>query len=91
MPIPKIKTATALRGDLYDTLKEVSQGESQIITHKQGDPVILVSKSSFDEMIDQIESLKKMAIGLSQIEEGFGVGHKESIKKLNKQLIEPLG
>ena len=85
MGIPEIKTATALRSDLYDTLKEVSEGKAQIITHKQGDPVLLVSKASFDEMSDQIQSLKKMAIGLSQIDDGKGVTHKDAIKKL-KQL-----
>jgi PHD/YefM family antitoxin component YafN of YafNO toxin-antitoxin module len=84
MAIPKIKTATALRSDLYDTLKEVSEGRTQIITHQQGDPVLLVSKASFDEMSDQIQSLKKMAIGLSQIEEGKGVSNKNAIKKLSQ-------
>lgn len=78
----KIKSATALRSDLYDTLKEVSDGAPQIITHKQGNPVVLVSKEDFDKMIDDKEALKKMAIGLSQIEEGQGIKHKSALKKL---------
>lgn len=44
MGIPKIKTATNLRSELYDTLKEVSKGKSHIITHKQGDPVLPLSQ-----------------------------------------------
>ncbi|MDH5415345.1 MAG: hypothetical protein OEW87_14505 [Flavobacteriaceae bacterium] len=36
MGIPKIKTASDLRKDLYSSLKEVADGETQVITHKQG-------------------------------------------------------
>jgi len=82
MGTPKVKTATSLRSELYETLKEVSEGETQIITHKQGDPVLLVSKENFDKLLDERESLKKMALGLSQIESGEGVSHKDALKKL---------
>ncbi len=80
---PKVKSATSLRSELYETLKEVSDGEHQIITHRQGDPVLLVSKEKYDELVDQSEAMKKMAIGLSQIENGDGISHKKAIKKLN--------
>lgn len=82
MGIPKVKSATLLRGELYETLKEVSEGELQIITHKQGDPVLLISKERYDELVDQSAALRKMAIGLSQIESGEGVSHKKAIQKL---------
>lgn len=83
MGTPKVKSATSLRSDLYETLKEVSDGELHIITHKQGDPVLLVSKEKYDELVDQSDALKKMAIGLSQIENGGGISHKKAINKLN--------
>lgn len=82
MGTPKVKSATSLRSDLYETLKEVSAGEPQIITHKQGGPVLLVSKEKYDELLDQSEALRKMAVGLSQIESGEGVSHKKAIQKL---------
>jgi hypothetical protein len=82
MGIPKIKTATTLRGDLYDTLKEVSEGSTQIITHKQGEPVLLVSKVNYDKLLEEKETLKKMAIGLSEIESGEGHSHKDALKKM---------
>ncbi len=82
MSSPKIKSATTLRNELYETLKEVSKGKSQIITHKQGEPVLLVSKEEYDQLLDQNESLRKMAVGLSQIEAGDGVSHKNAVKKL---------
>ena len=79
---PKIKSVTSLRNDLYETLREVSHGKSHIITHKQGDPVVLVSKEKYDKIMDEKESLKKMAIGLSEIELGEGLSHKKALKKL---------
>ena len=82
MGLPKVKSATSLRNDLYETLKEVSKGKPQIITHKQGDPVLLVSKEAFDKILNESEALKKMAIGLSQIESNEGVSHKKALQKL---------
>ena len=82
MGTPKIKTATALRSELYETLKEVANGEPQLITHKQGEPVFLVSKEEFDKLLDEKESLKKMALGLSQIESGDGISHQAALKKI---------
>ncbi len=82
MGIPKVKSATALRNDLYETLKDVSEGELQIITHKQGNPVLLVSKEAYDKILIESESLRKMAIGLSQIENNEGLSHKKALVKL---------
>lgn len=83
MGIPKIKTATNLRSELYDTLKEVSEGKSHLITHKQGDPILLLSQKEYDRLIKEKEELKKMAIGLSQIENGEGISHSKAKNKLN--------
>jgi len=82
MGSPKIKTATTLRSDLYETLKDVSEGDTHIITHKQGDPVLLLSKENYDRLLDEKEALRKMAVGLSEIESGKGISHKEALKKL---------
>ena len=82
MGTPKIKSATALRSDLYETLKEVSNGNPQLITHKQGDPVLLVSKEDYDRLLSESESLRKMAVGLSQIEDRKGLSHKKALQKL---------
>ena len=82
MGTPKIKSATSLRKDLYETLKDVSTGELQIITHKQGNPVLLVSKEAYDKIVVESESLRKMAIGLSQIENNEGISHKKALLKI---------
>ncbi len=82
MGIPKTKTATTLRSDLYESLKNVSEGELEVITHKQGDPVVLISQNKFNELLNEKEALRKMAIGLSQIKEGKGISHKKAVSKL---------
>lgn len=84
MGIPKTKTATTLRSDLYESLKDVSEGEIEVITHKQGDPVVLISQDKFNKLLDEKEALKKMAIGLSQIKDGKGVSHKTAVSRLKK-------
>ena len=84
MGLPKIKTATDLRNDLYESLKEVSQGQKQVVTHKQGDPVVLLSQSEYDHLVDENERLKKMALGLTQIKEGKGISHKNAVAKLKE-------
>lgn len=83
MGTPKLKTATTLRSELYESLKEVSEGEPQIITHKQGDPVVLLSQDMYNQLLDEKESLRKMAIGLTEIKEGKGISHKSALKKLS--------
>ena len=45
MGTPKVRSATSLRSDLYETLKKVSDGETQIISHKMA--------------IQKLKSLKK--------------------------------
>ena len=83
MGSPKIKSATALRSDLYETLKEVSEGGMpQIITHKHGEPVLLVSKEEYDKILAESENLRKMAIGLTEIESSKGISHASAVKKL---------
>ncbi|RLA64316.1 MAG: hypothetical protein DRQ88_03740 [Epsilonproteobacteria bacterium] len=84
MGLPKTKTATTLRNDLYESLKEASEGETQIITHKQGDPVILISQERFNKLLNEKEALKKMSIGLTQIKEEKGISHKTAIARLKK-------
>lgn len=84
MGTPKIKSATSFRTDLYDTLKEVSEGSPQIITHKQGDPVLLVSKEEYDKLIDEKEALKKMAIAMAELEAGKEISHKKALTFLKE-------
>ena len=70
MGIPKIKSASELRKDLYSSLKEVAEGEAQVITHKQGEPVVLISQSEFNKLSEEKSILKNLEIGLQDIRAG---------------------
>ena len=84
MGTPKVKSATHFRANLYDTLKEVSEGQPHIITHNQGEPVVLLSQEEYDNILDEKEVLRKISIGAAEIESGQGISHSNMIKKLRK-------
>lgn len=67
MAIPKIKSVSELRKDLYSSLKEASEGETQVITHKQGEPVVLISQSEYNKVFEENEILRNLSIGLSDV------------------------
>ena len=59
MKMPKRKTITELRSSLFETFDEVLNGEFQIVTHKNGNAVALVSLSKIEEMEQESEHLKQ--------------------------------
>jgi len=77
MKLPKIKTATELRSNLYETLKEVSEGAPQVITHKQGGEVVLISQNDFNDLVYEREVLRAMANGRAELDLGKGISHDE--------------
>jgi len=84
MGTPKIKNASSFRTDLFDTLKQVSKGEAHVITHSAGEPVVLISKSEYDALLDEREFLRDVAIGAEQLKSGKGVSHAEALKRFQK-------
>lgn len=70
MGIPKIKSVSELRKDLYSSLKEVSEGSTQVITHKQGEPVVLISQSKFNKLSEENLILRNLETGLADIRAG---------------------
>lgn len=67
MGIPKIKSVSELRKDLYSSLKEVSEGAPQVVTHKQGEPVVLISQSEFNRLTEENVILRSLEAGLADI------------------------
>ena len=82
MKIPKSKSITELRNSLFETFEEVVAGEPQIITHKNGQMVALISLDKIEEMNNEIELHKNLAIGYAQALRGEGVTTSELKKKL---------
>jgi PHD/YefM family antitoxin component YafN of YafNO toxin-antitoxin module len=84
MPTPKIKSATAFRGDLYETLKEVGKGTLYLVTQKEGDPVVLISQAEYNRLLEEQSVLRNIAAGVADLELGRVVPHKTAISRLRK-------
>ena len=82
MKMPKIKSATELRSTLYETLHEVAEGDPQVITHKRGEAVVLISQEKFNAIIDEKEVLKEIAAGVAELDAGLGIPHDEVVAQL---------
>lgn len=81
MKVKKTMPATNLREELYDTLKKVSGGDSLVITHKQGAPVVLLSQDELNKIEEENEVLRQIAIGATSSEK---ISHADAIKRLRK-------
>jgi PHD/YefM family antitoxin component YafN of YafNO toxin-antitoxin module len=81
---PKIKSATKLREDIYETLKEVSEGITHVITHKKGEPVYLLSKENYEDLAYERHTLRKIHHGLVSHMEGRTLSHKDAKSKLKE-------
>ena len=85
MGLPRIKSATEIRSDLFTTIQEVLKGKIQIITHKDGDSVLL-SKAKYDLLLDKIEALEGISRGLKDLSEGRFFSQSEVMNKLKKHM-----
>ncbi len=81
MKAKKTVPATSLREKLYDTLKKVSGGDSFVITHKQGAPVVLLSQEELNKIEGENEVLRQIAIGATSTEK---ISHADAVKRLRK-------
>jgi len=84
MGTPKIKNASSFRSDLFDTLKAVSAGQPHIVTHNAGQPVVLISQSEYDALIDERKFLRDVSIGASELDAGKGISHAKALKIFEK-------
>lgn len=83
MKIPKIRSATELRSNLFETLKEVQEGDPQLITHTKGsDGVILISQSRLNAILEENEVLKAISRGVADVEAGRVVTHSEAKRRI---------
>jgi prevent-host-death family protein len=88
MSIPKIKKASNFRADLFETLKEVSSGEPQVITHNGGDPVVLIAQSEYNALLERYKLLQEISIGAYQLDTGKGLSHEEALKEIEQMKKE---
>ncbi len=68
MKIPKTKSASDLRANLFETLREVQDGDPQLITHTKGsDGVILISQSRLNAILEENDVLKAINKGRADV------------------------
>ncbi|HLG18635.1 MAG TPA: type II toxin-antitoxin system Phd/YefM family antitoxin [Bdellovibrionota bacterium] len=84
MTIPKVKSATVFRNDLYETLKEVGNGTPYLVTQKDGDPVVLISQTEYNRLLAEQVVLRNIAAGVADLESGKVVPHKTAVSRLRK-------
>lgn len=89
MKIPKCKTITELRNTIFETFDEVIAGEAQVITHKNGTMVAMISVDKIEELYEEIELHKNLAIGYAQAVRGEGVSSEE-LKSRFKNKVKTL-
>jgi prevent-host-death family protein len=85
----KRKTITELRNTLFETFDEVAAGETQLISHKNGTEIAMVSVEKIESLRHEIELHKNLAIGYAQALRGEGVSTgdlKSRLKKKEKEL-----
>jgi hypothetical protein len=94
MTKPKRKTITELRNTLFETFDDVVAGETQFISHKNGAEIAMVSVDKIENLYNEIELHKNLAIGYAQALRGEGVSTsdlKERLKKKEKELRKKHG
>jgi prevent-host-death family protein len=84
MALPRVKSATVFRNDLYETLREVGQGTPCLVTQKSGDAVVLISQSEYNRMLEEQDLLRSIAAGVADFEAGRTLSHRAAISRLHK-------
>ncbi|MGH9897920.1 MAG: type II toxin-antitoxin system prevent-host-death family antitoxin [Pyrinomonadaceae bacterium] len=85
MKVPKVKSATELRANLFETLREVQEGEPQLVTHTKGsDGVILISQAKLNALLEENDVLKSIAHGRADVASRRTVSHGEASKRIKK-------
>ena len=86
----KTKTITELRNSLFETFEEVAAGKTQLVSHKNGNVIAMISINEIESLKEEVEIHKNLAIGYAQALRGEGISSEELIKKLKKTRKEIL-
>jgi len=81
----KSQTVTQLRSSLFQTFESVAAGEIHHITHKNGSQAAIVPMTMIQELQDEIELHKNLAIGYAQALRGEGKSSAQMLKSLEKK------
>ncbi len=84
MPRTTEKSITKLRSSLFEIFEEVVAGKMQIITHKNGIKIAMITLEKVEAMEDEIELHKNLAHGYAESLRGQTLSTKEVLKQLKK-------
>ena len=82
--IPKTKTATAFRAELYETLKDVSKGDAILITQRESGNIVVISQEKFNAVLTENATLRAISAGVADLEAGRAVKHRKAVSQLRK-------
>ena len=82
MIITQQKSITELRNTLFETFEQVVSGTPQMITHKNGQKLAMVSEDTINRLNEQVELHKNLAIGYAQALRGEGISSDQLKNKL---------
>ncbi|MFT6734208.1 MAG: prevent-host-death family protein [Polaribacter sp.] len=79
------KTITELRNSLFETFDAVVEGDVHHITHKNGRSIAMISIEKIEQLTEEIDLHKKLAIGYAQAIRGEGITTAELESRLKKK------
>lgn len=78
------KTITELRQTLFETFDEVSEGQTYVVSHKNGSEIAMVPIDMIKDLERKLELHKNLAAGYAQAMRGEGISTKELKARLKK-------
>lgn len=84
MALPKTKSATVFRENLYETLKEVAKGVPCLVTQREGENIVLLSQKAYNKMLEEQELLRNIAAGVADLETGRAISHDQAVVRFRK-------
>jgi len=85
MKIPKTQSASDLRANLFETLREVQEGDPQLITHTKGsDGVVLISQARLNALLEENDVLKAINKGRADV----AAGRTHTLSEMKEHLRE---
>ena len=82
----KRKTITELRSSLFETFEDVADGETHLISHKNGKSVAMIPIEKLEELEEEVELHKNLAIGYAQAMRGEGISSEDLLEQIKKSL-----
>lgn len=79
------KTITELRNSLFETFDAVAEGQIHHITHKNGRSIAMIPIEKMEQLTDEIDLHKKLAIGYAQALRGEGITTDELKHRLQEK------